>query len=472
MIDLKKNWLLHLCLLVYVVVIFLVISVHEQWADEAQAWLLARDSGPFELLFKNLHYEGHPPLWYIILMLPSRILPYRGLSIISALITIAGVFVLLYYSPFPKYVKVLIPFTYFIFYQYGVIARSYVLIPLLLFLIARIYKDKSSKAFQFAILNVLLANTSVFTMLVAVSIMFVNFIDLIKTRAALDRRLVVRQIMAYGIFIIAIGLIVIQLWQPEDSSFAKTYNFGLKHFIDVAPKAFSESMTENVYLAVIVLIFSLIWFWKSRKILLYVLSTLSVLALFSIKYYNSWHQGVIFLIWVFVMWVSFEQSDKIITRLFLWCRIGAKIVLLIVIGLQIYWSVTVSINDYKGAYSAGAAIAKYIKENNLEDKKICAISFWTTAVQAYFDKNIFINHNNGQKPSYWKWSTKSTRIDDLDAIIKEQPELIIIGRPAANLKEIPGYRFDGIFEGNLYWKTGIKEKNDFGIFRRMNLSSM
>ena len=73
--SIKEDWLLHLVLLIYVVLIFIVVLNHEQWADEAQAWLLARDSSLFGLLFKNMRYEGHPPLWHLILMLPSRLLP-------------------------------------------------------------------------------------------------------------------------------------------------------------------------------------------------------------------------------------------------------------------------------------------------------------------------------------------------------------------------------------------------------------
>jgi len=179
----KKNWLLNLVFCIYVMSISVVIFKHEPWADEAQAWLLARDSGLFELLFKNLHYEGHPPLWYLILMLPSRFLPYRAISIISALIAIAGIYIFLHYSSFPKVIKLLFPFSYFVFYQYGVIARSYVLLPILLFLIARIYRDKTDKIYQFTTLICLLAYTSIYSLLIALSIMLVHLIDLIKNRA-------------------------------------------------------------------------------------------------------------------------------------------------------------------------------------------------------------------------------------------------------------------------------------------------
>jgi len=465
--SIRKSWLSHLVLLLYIILIFIVIFNHEQWADEAQAWLLARDSGLFELLFENLRYEGHPPLWHLLLMLPSRFLPYRAVSIISALIAIVGVYILLHYSSFPKIVKLLLPFSYFIFYQYGVIARNYVLIPLLLFLIASVYKHKAKRIYQFTILVCLLANTSIFTTLIALSIMFVHLIDLVRARSQLGKELIIRQVKAYIAFAIVIGLIVVQLWQPEDSSFARGYNLSIKRFLELSPRILDESMTEISYVSGLVLIVSLVWFWQTKMLLLYLLSTLSVLSLFSVKYYNSWHQGIIFLTWIFVIWLSFQNQDNMrLAKLSGWVRRLVILSSLLVLGSQIYWAASVSISDFRGTYSAGEAVSRYIKENELEDKKIYATGFWTTAVLPYFDGNIFDNHNDGQKPAFWLWSDRRKRIEDLEAILRDQPDLIIIARPPSDLKEIGGYRFVGIFEGNLYWKNRIKEKNDLGVFHK------
>ena len=67
---LKKYWSQHIALIIYVIALLYIIPKHEPWEDEAQAWLLARDSGLVELLFKNIGYEGHPGLWHVILMIP------------------------------------------------------------------------------------------------------------------------------------------------------------------------------------------------------------------------------------------------------------------------------------------------------------------------------------------------------------------------------------------------------------------
>lgn len=465
--GIKNDWLTHLVLLLYIVLISVTISKHEPWADEAQAWLLARDSNPFELLFMNLRYEGHPPLWYLILMIPSKILPYRIISVISAIIAISGVCILLYRSSFPKIVKLLLPFSYFVFYQYGVIARSYVLVPILLFAIASIYEDKTAKIYQFVVLVCLLANVSVFSTLIALSIMLIHLIDLIKARSVLTKRLIIKQIIAYVIFAVITALIVIILWQPEDSTFAKSYQYNIKQFYNMSRDILNEAMTEKLYISIPILIISLVWFWQTRVLLLYLLSTLSVLALFSIKYYNSWHLGFIFLAWVFVTWISFDKQReyRIKNRWFL--SIAKKLVIasiLVVLGFNIFWTASASIHDFNGTYSGGVAVARYIKDNQLEGKKIYATSFWSTSILPYFKENIFDNYSDGNRTTYWLWSTKNSRIEDHDAVIKAQPDLIIFGR--TEKQDIPGYKFVGIFEGNLYWKNGIKEKNDFALFRK------
>ena len=45
--------------------VFAAIAHHEPWSDEAQAWLMGRDTGFGDLLFRALRYEGSPGLWHV-----------------------------------------------------------------------------------------------------------------------------------------------------------------------------------------------------------------------------------------------------------------------------------------------------------------------------------------------------------------------------------------------------------------------
>lgn len=63
----KKNKFNILITLIYSIATLTVILFHESWRDEAQSWLIARDLGIIDI-FKQMKYEGHPALWYLILV--------------------------------------------------------------------------------------------------------------------------------------------------------------------------------------------------------------------------------------------------------------------------------------------------------------------------------------------------------------------------------------------------------------------
>ena len=63
----KKNLINIVVLVLYAVLLFMIMGRHEPFRDEAQQWLLARDLS-VPALIRQMSYEGHPCLWYLILM--------------------------------------------------------------------------------------------------------------------------------------------------------------------------------------------------------------------------------------------------------------------------------------------------------------------------------------------------------------------------------------------------------------------
>ncbi|MDA1191448.1 MAG: hypothetical protein O3A46_07155, partial [Candidatus Poribacteria bacterium] len=138
----------------------------------------------------------------------------------------------------------------------------------------------------------------------------------------------------------------------------------------------------------------------------------------------------------------------------------------IVCGVQVYWADSASRADLEGEYSASAEIARVLRERGLEDKNIVATTFWSTAVQPYFDHNIFANHRDGQPPAYWKWANPNGHEERIDALLAGQPDVLLIGRPPPPPESYAGYRLLAVFEGNLYWKDRVKESNHFAVYLR------
>ena len=135
-----------LLLAVFVFFEYFLVSHHAMWRDELQAWLLVRDSRDIFELFRNLKYEGHPPLWYLLLIPLTRIFSFpESMQWLHLVIAASSVYVLARYSPFTWVQKVLITFGYFSFYEYAVISRNYGIGVLLIFIFcAKIRNSKGS----------------------------------------------------------------------------------------------------------------------------------------------------------------------------------------------------------------------------------------------------------------------------------------------------------------------------------------
>lgn len=130
-------------LVAYASIVLWTIRYHEKWADEAQAWLIARDLDLRTIWFHELRYEGSPGLWHTILRIAQHVFhaKYDTLGYIGSLFAIAGAAVLLLYAPFPRFLRWSLAFTYVMVYPYAVIARPYTLLPLLAFSAAVFFKD-------------------------------------------------------------------------------------------------------------------------------------------------------------------------------------------------------------------------------------------------------------------------------------------------------------------------------------------
>ena len=120
----RRDWFgLWTVLSLYAAMLIILVPRHEPWFDEAQAWLIARDDDPLQMLAQTMRYEGSPALWHLLLMLPAKLgLPYAVLNWVSAILATCGLFVFLRFAPFPWLLKAIFPFTFYMLYQYAVVA--------------------------------------------------------------------------------------------------------------------------------------------------------------------------------------------------------------------------------------------------------------------------------------------------------------------------------------------------------------
>ena len=155
----KTNYII---IIVFIGTTLSLLLNHEPYRDEAAIWLMARDTPDIGSLFNLMGYGGHLALWpFIVFLLTKSGLPYFSMAVVHSLLILTAITVFIKYAPFSRTQKMLFAFGYYPLYEYNIIARSYVLSVLFLFLIALLYKNRFRRPVLYSLLILLLANTNV-----------------------------------------------------------------------------------------------------------------------------------------------------------------------------------------------------------------------------------------------------------------------------------------------------------------------
>lgn len=458
--DTKKKISTEWIAFLFFIVLYIVVSVfHEPMYDEAQAWMIARDASWFDLIFEIPHYEGHPPFWHLILALFAKSgVPFEiGLRIPGALFCIASVWFILFKSPFPRMVKCILPFTYYIFFRYSIVVRPYCMTMLAFCLVAVLYRKKADKPFSFMVALMLLCASSAYGMAFAAGICIVWLIELFVN----IKRNYTKQLVAMVILLICnLGLLYL-MFPKEDTNAVVMYSFstiiyGLIYMFAVGPAdaMFLDSgmdarlqnyaqkvLTENTmsYLNILIGVITvavLVYFLRKYKKLLLFFIPYSLFALFSAAVYFWYHHiGLIHLFLIFVFWCALDQEKKEDLRNIpsylkkmaeakpKLCKRIKMVFIILCLGMSLAWNVFCTGTDLFQKTWYTKDLAEGIVEigadrNNcmiqwevVREGKMEELSDYTDASKyrhiptvtqffdclAYFDENIFYNHNGGQK---------------------------------------------------------------------------
>ncbi|WP_428333983.1 hypothetical protein [Novosphingobium sp.] len=127
----------------FVLVLQIVLTTqHRPWLDEWQALQLAVQSPRLSDLMFNLRYEGHPPLWYLILrgLAPLFSDPARALPAAALLIAIPVQLTILLAAPFSRAERMMLALSEFVMFEYLTLSRSLTLGIALMFAVAALWK--------------------------------------------------------------------------------------------------------------------------------------------------------------------------------------------------------------------------------------------------------------------------------------------------------------------------------------------
>lgn len=438
-------------MLLYAVLHLLMAIVHEPWFDEAEAWQIAKSASLQTLLTEVTHYEGHPPLWHLILMPFAKAgAPYElSLTLISLAFTGVAVYLILRFSPFPLWVRVTLPFTYFFFYQYSVIARVYCVMMLEFVLLAMAYKYRNIKPVWYVGVMMLICVTNAYGIVLAGGLSIVWLWEIWREHCrkglqwkslACDRRL------WYLAGLLLVALMVICQIMPREDTYATSSEglyevrnplwLRLLYMILILPadvtmtNVFSDngflSMTDFMPISLasgcsigIIILGLIIYFGRKEHTLCLLAVPYFLFSLFaSVVYFALHHTGIGLFFLFFWIWVSVEKQNwpygnpELQFNQFLLKM--AKGVAILSLCVSISWSISACAFDISREYSVGRSMATFMKEYHLDQYRIMAA--WKVArdeageiiardtnfcegvveIAPYFDRNIAYNFNYGR----------------------------------------------------------------------------
>lgn len=429
--------------------------------DEAQGWMIARTCTLGSALTHVLHYEVAPPLWQLILRpLGALHLPFRSANWVSSALGAAGAFALLRWAPFPRALRWALPFTFFLQYQYAVVARPYACFPLLAFLLCVLVSQRRSPAL-FAVVAGLLANANLHCTVYATAAFFVYMLRLRRGSAAPGEKIAGRQqTSAVAVFAAAVLLAVLVAFPAPDQFMMGAFRHSAalsKHWITPEPPpaglppdapAVAEaevaqstvpvhtytrgvpgllitrvipttlfSVSQYNVLAVLFLLLCAAWLWRRGQLLL-MLPPVAVALSFSLLPDYPYQSGIFFVGLIATLWIGLGEQPPQTKD---WLDLSFVGVAALVVVMQIGWAWRADVDDVRGSYDAGGEIAQYL-DTHFPGMQIAAFGYETETLNLYRPDPPL-----GWQHPFWTWNRAANPNTYQQSVEAMKPAVVVLG---------------------------------------------
>ena len=434
---------------------------HEIWRDEAQAWLLARDSATPWALLANMRYEGHPALWHLLLWLITRIThQVFAMQALHAGLATAGVYVMARHAPLGRVQKLLFAAGYFTLFEYGLIARAYVLGGALLWTFCALHPRRRERLLALSIILALLANTSVYGLILALALAAILFPE----RTGAQRR--------WPLLVFAIGcaLAIAQMHPAPDAVHAGWgHDLGAARARNVLrgvwrgyvplpslatfrfwdTNLLQDFASGDVMLASALLVLglgTLALLPRARALLFYAMGTAALLAFSLLKFGGGLrHQGHLCLVLLAGLWLFAHEPDSLpwSARVRRWRRWSDAIRAPLLWGLlsaQAIAGCYAFVSDWRRPFSQTKAAAACLSSGELSQLPIYVDGgLLGPSLSAHLDRPVF-HLDDGRWGSFGIWRPATTarryrpagllaRLQTQLATSPDGPALLLLNRP-------------------------------------------
>lgn len=485
----SKKRILWILFIAYLVFNTYLLLQHEMWRDEINVWLMGRELSVIQL-FQELKYQGHPCLWYLLVMPFAKFgLPCQIMGVISLGIMSLATWIFVFFGPFSVVTKFMLIFSPAFTYYYPVIARAYCLVALGIILAAYYYQKRYERPVIYGILLGLLVQAETIAVPVAGFISMNWALESIYLDLKYHKFQNCRQTLK-GIWIplVSFLLYMITMAKVSDSPVFEVRDIGLYDATQAIKQMLyyiSTRLTGNTHsssMVTLIVLFVLAAFWilVTKQLLPWGVfgGTVAFQVIFSVIIYelNIWH----FLSLVFVLLWTFWVSDKNNWKVNKWQQgiYYLTQIFLIVFGLQmfIHWTGPVGTNlpnALYGSYSDAYNASRFIKNEIAPDEIIVEVNVpYVSTIWGFLPEYHAYFAGNGELVSYADWSEKQSRFisfSDLQTWVKntfpKEKSYILIVAADSYLTEWE----DGLenTKTELLYQTTIpsERQEDYSIYR-------
>lgn len=423
----------------YLLFNIILLIFHEPWRDEANVWLMARELSPVTL-FREIKYQGHPCLWYLLVMPFAKAgLPFRTIEVLSFLIMGAGAWLFLWKAPLHSITKAFCLFSPIFTYFYPVVARNYCLIALLLIILAWQFPKRNTHPVRYGLLLGLLVQADTIAIAQAGLISAMWLLESLY-RCRKDRSLQLLKRVFSGIWIPAVSLMlwILQFLYVSDSPQFQMRDLGMREFLlevkNFAYAIFIRMTGREQSFGLLFFVLCLAAFLvisvrvKNGWAMIVMTGSFLFQAAFSATVYqlHMWHYISLGFVFIWAVWVLCKQAEeKGLSDLISKMGLGALELLLIVLAVCMFanWNSSNESSSLDmalhGLYSDGENAADYIKENIASDELIVSADIpMASTVLAHLKDYEFYYAGNGQKETYADWSEEQSSSIDYRALLE------------------------------------------------------
>lgn len=447
---------------ILIIITFAILSLwlsqfHEPWSDEAQSFLIARDTTILDV-FHYMKYEGTPPLW--VLMIKIFLLfggTYEFLYLLPIIFSIIGLIIFEFRIKAPWYIKLIFPFTYFILYQNTIIRRSYSLIFPILMIVAAVYEKRFEKPILYSMVLLLLMNISLHTLVISGSLYLLFLVDMIKEQKYKDKKVVISAILIF----LELALAALMTYPAPDCTFSGNGGRLISYIVSEATIGSNYGIINETAITCIAAVIVTYLFMKEKgiyPIFEFCVLFVPVIMVFRFITYQGWHIGIIWLL----IFTYFIIKDKINTDEII------KNFIFTVCIFQLFWSISSYTYDFNNNYSASKDVANFIKKLDYENLEIYGWGYSITGIQPYFEENIF--DNLLVEKSFWHWNDDKNMLD-YDEFWEKQADIYVISSfymdrdVAISWIDLNKYE-EFYFDGNTYIKDNVYENEGYYVYMK------